>query len=357
MLRIGFIGDISLNDAYRDLYSSGINPFQEIQTYTSKFDLVVGNLECISEGNEGENTLKRPRLKTNTDTLNYLNHINVKVVSLAHNHIYDNLSDGFLKTTEFLKNKGIQYLGAGESQDLASKPVILEKDGLKIGLLNFITQDTNPKLPVDSKIYLNFWDFEKIKKSIDQLKQQVNHIVILMHWGGNVEGGLYPGWDQPTQARKLIDAGADLIVGHHSHTVQPHEVYKGKHIFYSIGNFCFSDIWSDGKFFKISNSQMEGLIVGVTFTPAECIMNIQWLTNDKLIIRASKPNTLLLVFRKLIFNLIFLNKYFWKLYYLKNKHLRPFFDFLFRQDIGISQKIKRILSSAARRSPIIKNTK
>ena len=126
-------------------------------------------------------------------------------------------------------------------------PLIISENGVTIGLLNYVTQDTNPNLPENAGICLNMFDEHKAEQDILSLKPKVDHVVVLLHWGGRVEGGMFPDFDQPGIARQLIDCGADLIIGHHSHTFQPVEVYKGKHIFYSLGNFCFSDFTFEGK--------------------------------------------------------------------------------------------------------------
>ena len=113
---ITFLGDISLNDKYNYLYKNGEKPFESLKDILFGSDFVVGNLECLAKGDKGENLLKRPRLKTNLETLNYLKDLNLGLALLAHNHTYDNLEDGFLKTINFLKGNSIAYIGAGLSQ-------------------------------------------------------------------------------------------------------------------------------------------------------------------------------------------------------------------------------------------------
>jgi hypothetical protein len=93
MITISFIGDIGLNDGYIELKSQHIEPFNEMEPLFSNIDLLVGNLECITKGNKGENYLKRPRLSTTIETLQFLKSINLGLVSLANNHVYDHLED------------------------------------------------------------------------------------------------------------------------------------------------------------------------------------------------------------------------------------------------------------------------
>lgn len=111
-MKLAFLGDISLNDDYIDLYNNGENPFEEVEPYLKKHDLVVGNLECMSMGSNGENFLKFPCIRTTYKTLNYLRNLNLKIACLAHNHVYDHLESGFEVTTNFLKENNIEYIGA-----------------------------------------------------------------------------------------------------------------------------------------------------------------------------------------------------------------------------------------------------
>ena len=251
MLKVSFLGDISLNNCYNDLYKNTINPFEDIELELRNSDFNIGNLECLAIGDFGENTLKHPRLGTEQNTLNLLQHLNLGAVTLAHNHVYDNLKDGFEKTICNLEFQNIKSLGAAVSEVVFEREHIIEENGVKLGLLNYVTENTNPKIPSDADLFLNYFELEKVLVHISNLRDKVDHVILLLHWGGRVEEGFYPDFNQPIIARQLIDAGADLVIGGHSHTVQPYEVYNGKHIFYSLGNFCFDDIIQDDEVFEI----------------------------------------------------------------------------------------------------------
>lgn len=348
-MKINFLGDISLNDDYIRLFKEGKNPFAEIEPVLAGADFVVGNLECMAKGDQGENELKKPRLTTTLETLNYLKNIRLKVASLAHNHVYDHLEDGFSKTTNFLKSNQIKYLGAGFTPEEAAKPVILKQGDISVGLLNYITGDTNPNLPENAGVILNVFDFDKCKNDILALKPQVNHIVLLLHWGGRVEGGLYPDWDQPRIARALIDAGADLIVGHHSHTIQPYEIYKGKYIFFSLGNFCFSDYWFEGVFNPMPESRMETVLVKVNFDKDNYDVFISYYRNNRTEFRKDLHYETVVARRNWISKTLMNKKYFWYVYYFFHKHIHPVLIFFERRDISINQKIIRSFKSIYKR--------
>jgi len=115
-VKISFLGDISFNNQYIELYNRGINPFKEVAPYLFASDFVVGNLECTVSNNSGENKLKKPRLKTNLQTLNFLNYLNLHYVTLANNHVYDNLDKGLKMAIEFLNNDKISYTGVGYNE-------------------------------------------------------------------------------------------------------------------------------------------------------------------------------------------------------------------------------------------------
>ncbi|MDD2228127.1 MAG: CapA family protein [Candidatus Cloacimonetes bacterium] len=244
-LSLTFLGDICLNDDYNSYWQKGIKPFAFLEEHLRQADLVVGNLECFARGDMGINPLRPYALTAEPETLGYLKDLHLGLAGLANNHIYDNLDDGFAKTIIFLEANRIAHMGAsleGKEQE----PFIFCEKGIKIGILNYITQDTNPQRPQGAKAELNWFSLDKAQEDISKLRGDVDHVVIFPHWGGEMEGSMYPEPALRDLAHKLIDLGADLIVGHHSHTLQPFEIYKGKHIFYSLGNFCWSDLYKDG---------------------------------------------------------------------------------------------------------------
>ena len=131
MTSILFLGDICLNNKYIYLSENNIDPFLEIKDVLSQSDYLVGNLECTVKGDQGENLLKFPRVSTTLTALNYLKKIGVNLVSLANNHSYDNLKDGFVKTTAFLNNNEIDYVGAHTDNALSQTPIIKNIDNKK----------------------------------------------------------------------------------------------------------------------------------------------------------------------------------------------------------------------------------
>ncbi|MGB0918204.1 MAG: CapA family protein [Flavobacteriales bacterium] len=259
-LRIRFVGDVSFNDRYIDLLESGENPFSEVSELLSDADLTVGNLECLAAGSV-QNEKKVPRIHTSLKALSALKFLNLGLVSLATNHVYDNLKEGFESSTKKLDELEIDYLGASTHKPEASLPYVFEKDGWKIGFLNYVHEDTNPKLPDGADVYPNMFWMQKIVEDIMRLKEEVDKVVVLLHWGGKCDYGYFPHQEQIGQAKQMVDAGADAIIGHHTHTFQSSMVYKDAPIYFSLGNFCFDDIVNGKSVWPIRKSGRKGGVV------------------------------------------------------------------------------------------------
>ena len=269
-IRIRFLGDISFNDEYVSVLESGHNPFSGLSEVLTGADLVVGNLECLAQG-KAENLEKKPRLKTTLKALDALRHLNLGLVSLATNHYYDNLEEGFERTIGKLRDCGIATIGAAQNPLDAQRPFIWEGKQRKVGFLNYVHSDTNPNVPEKARVYANEFDMKKIVQQIKELKDRTDHMVVLLHWGGKCDYGYFPHKEQIAQAKAMIEAGADAVVGHHTHTFQASMRHKGKPIFFSLGNFCFADIHSDNGIVKVRNSGRKSAVLELTFMPGASI--------------------------------------------------------------------------------------
>lgn len=261
-IEIGFLGDISLNNRYTKRVLQ--QPFSGVQEDLSAFDYVVGNLEALSNGEDGFNLKKKPYLYADFEALSLLNGLQLDLVSTAHNHVYDTFDSGYLKTRDFLKDNNIASVGSSFASSI-DLPYLTEIEGKRFAFLNYCHPDTNFAKPDNTSIHLQVYDAEKIVADIQTYKKQVDYLVLLLHWGGKADYGFIPTMDQVQDAKRFIDMGADAIVGHHAHCIQPLVYYKGKPIFYCLGNFCFDDIVSHGNTFLIRNSGKRGLIGRIHF--------------------------------------------------------------------------------------------
>ncbi|MGM0613687.1 MAG: CapA family protein, partial [Bacteroidota bacterium] len=170
--------------------------------------------------------------------------LNVSCVSLANNHIYDCKMSGLKATIGILDKLGIKHTGAGWKKD-HTDPVIVETKDAKIGFIAYVDKSTNPKTEYFPELFINYFEPEKVIEDVKGLKPKVDRIICSIHWG--VDYSHYPIEEQRVIARKLVDAGVNIIMGHHPHTLQPFEIYKGNYIFYSLGSLTFGDYIKEGK--------------------------------------------------------------------------------------------------------------
>lgn len=346
--RLIFLGDICLNGYYLDHFKQGKKPFMGISGIINEADLVIGNLECFARGDKGENLLKSPRLETNTETLQYLKDLNLGLALLANNHIFDHLEDGFLKTINSLKSQNIRFMGASLGTDSYQKAEVFQIKGINFCILNYVTSDTNPNPPHNSDIKLNLFDENKVIEDIKAYRESVDHIILVLHWGGRVEGAFYPDWDQPFIAKRLIDAGADLIVGHHSHTVQPYEIYNGKYIFYSLGNFCFSDYIFDNERRWLPARRERSAVLSVGFNHKSYITKLFYFKNTNGFLHKYQAYGYVVSFRQLIFSLLKRNKFIWKIYFKYQKKVLTYLLYLTNRKIPIKKKINKVVNKISR---------
>lgn len=202
---------------------------------------VVLNLES-SLSSEGKAIKKRgPNLCCSATAKKALLEINTLAVTLANNHTMDFGEEGLLKTLEQLDRTGIKHLGAGNNLLDAEKTLVIEDSSTKqnLVLLNFGWDVEETVYATDNTAGCAPLDRSRILKRIASIKEKDNtsKIILLMHWG--FEYNTLPMPADIKFAHQCIDAGADLIVGHHPHVIQPMEEYRGKCIYYSLGNYYF----------------------------------------------------------------------------------------------------------------------
>lgn len=162
---------------------------------------------------------------------------NFKVVTLANNHAFDQGVKGIQFTKKFMADNGILAFGTGQTLEDAWTPQIMTVKGLKIGFVGASYASYNDGGIAKNTYVARIEDFDNLKQSIARLKQESDFVVATMHAG--IEDTYQPEKPQVDFAHAAIDFGADLVIGHHPHWIQSVEQYKGKYIFYSLGNFIF----------------------------------------------------------------------------------------------------------------------
>jgi poly-gamma-glutamate capsule biosynthesis protein CapA/YwtB (metallophosphatase superfamily) len=179
---------------------------------------------------------KKANVKAAPDRVNVLSHGGVDLVNLANNNTMDYQGPGLNETINTLNQAGIASVGAGPSAIAARRPVIMDVKGQRVAYLSYYDADLHAA--TDGTAGTNPRRNDRIAADIKALRTQVNWVVVNFHWGEAM--AKYPGDWQIDLARFTVDQGADLVVGHHAKVLQGAEIYKGRPIAYSLGNFIFS---------------------------------------------------------------------------------------------------------------------
>jgi len=177
----------------------------------------------------------------------------VKIVSIANNHVFDQGYPGFAETQDHLREQGILFTGAGSTAEAAWKPVIVEKNGIKVGWLGmtrWLNGGRNPEKESDPHVAFFPYPGESlgapgleesaVLEAIKSAHTQCDLLVISIHWG--VEYATAPNAKDVDIAHDMLEAGASAVIGHHPHVLQPIETYvtrddRSTLIVYSLGNF------------------------------------------------------------------------------------------------------------------------
>ncbi len=164
------------------------------------------------------------------------------VVSLANNHAMDFGPEALQTTMDYLDSNGVEFCGAGMNIDEARTPAIIEKDGVKYGFLAYSNTFPEEFWATSTTAGNPFGHAHYLKEDIPALREQVDYLFVSFHWGSERMDSTKQ--YQKDLGRLAIDLGADGVFAHHPHVLQGMELYKGKVIAYSLGNFLFAS-WSN----------------------------------------------------------------------------------------------------------------
>ena len=237
VVSVVFAGDIMLEGGPDRTIRRGQDPFAGVAHLFKGADVRLGNLECVV-ATVGSVEPEKPNVfRVHPRGLKYVQR-HLDAVGLANNHSGDYGPKAFAQMLGLLKKSGLGYYGGGLNLKEAHTPLILERQGLRIALLgydefqprNFEADHDRPGVAwsEDEQVVRDITDARRVWKA--------DVVITVMHWG----------WEEPMAnerqrklARLMIDAGADAVIGGHPHQLQDTEQYKGKPIFYSLGNFVF----------------------------------------------------------------------------------------------------------------------
>jgi poly-gamma-glutamate capsule biosynthesis protein CapA/YwtB (metallophosphatase superfamily) len=257
-------GDILTTRSLRPMADAREEEYQSLIDLLREADITFGNLEvCLTRG--GFPAEKLVNLRADPDVAKELSEFGFDLVSIANNHALDFGFEGLEETIISLERAGIPYVGGGRDLPEALQPVTLERTSKRFAHFGFSSclplgaeagearpgiapirvttaYEIDPATLLEQpgtvpvvRTVLRKSDLLMAEEAIRRAKQESDFVIIGMHWGLAYQDLLAE--YQQTLAHAMIDAGADLIIGHHPHVPHGVEVYKGRTIFYSLGNF------------------------------------------------------------------------------------------------------------------------
>ncbi|MBZ0106955.1 MAG: CapA family protein [Sulfuricella denitrificans] len=236
-VRLIFVGDIMLDDGPGRTIQSGRDPLADFAATLAQADITIGNLECPIATTGQPLESKIVSFRAHPRVLSILKG-RFNALSVANNHSGDYGKDAFLETLTLLEQHSLPYFGGGRNLAAAHAPLWIERQGMRIALLGY--NEFKPRSFEAGPDWAGIaWSEDsQVVADIRAARAAGADLVIpFMHWG----------WERERQAdarqrqlaRKMIDAGAGMVIGSHPHVTQGVEYYKGKLIVYSLGNFVF----------------------------------------------------------------------------------------------------------------------
>lgn len=251
-LNLTIVGDLLFESSYYKVRENGENEnlyFSKVKNYFEDDDISIGNMEVVIGNNnmqisgDGYNFCAPEYIGKTVSSLDF------EILSTANNHSYDRRNEGINSTIDYFKNNtDIITIGTEKNKE-DKKTRIIEKNGIKVGFVSY-TYGTNIKPSEDDLNLINYYKDpytkeiykEKIEKEIKELKEDTDIIITIIHWG--TEFTFNENKEQKEMAQYLNSLGVDIIVGSHSHSIQPIEIIgdeKKTLVYYSMGNFVSAD--------------------------------------------------------------------------------------------------------------------
>jgi len=248
---IASVGDILLADAATPILKEHgyMYPFASVQSLYANADLLMGNLEGpITEHGTPYAPDKDYSYKQPPEVARALREAGFGALALGNNHALDYGPVGLDDTIGALRAAGVATFGAGSEEAAARRGVVIVAKGVRIGLLSYLepyqTYERRGWYAAPDRPGVARLDINSVRADIARLRSEADIIIVHTHFGENYRNVTEY---QRRIARQIIDAGADVVNGHHPHVAQGLDVYRGKPILYSLGNFTFG---TPGRFGK-----------------------------------------------------------------------------------------------------------
>lgn len=258
-MKIALLGDIALFGRM----SVNDNPklseyFQDIATYLSHFDYIVGNLETPFSVAKKTKGAKSAYICSDIENVQILKQLHINSVCLANNHMFDFGREGYETTKRVLAESDIDFFGT------EGKDVKVDFNGNKLAFSGFCCYSTNPLQCVPYGSYgVNAFNYQMARQILRNNAESGYLNVFAVHAG--LEHLNYPSIDHVRVARKLAEDAPYVYYGHHPHVIQGVEEYNRSLLSYSLGNFCFDDIYTKASGSKplvtLTENNRHGLIL------------------------------------------------------------------------------------------------
>jgi gamma-polyglutamate biosynthesis protein CapA len=236
------VGDILLDRGVgKQIVRFGADyPFERVGGLLREADIAFGNLECpLAAG--GEKVKKRYSFRAKPEMAESLARAGFDLLSLANNHTMDCGRIGLTETMENLSRPNLRWCGAGKTRSEAEMATVLEVQGIRVAFVGFCEFVPERAFPRDDRPTILFAEEETVRRVVSAARPQADVVIASFHWG--IEFDSRPTEFQKGLARAAVESGADIVLGHHPHVLQPLEVmsHNGRRalIAYSLGNFVF----------------------------------------------------------------------------------------------------------------------
>lgn len=255
MISLFIAGDVVPMGRTSDLFQQKETSllFGNIMPNIKNANYSIVNLEAPIVTSDGAKPIMKsgPCLKTTSETIEVLKEAGFKAVTLANNHIFDYGQEGVVDTIEYLNNIGVEYVGAGENTIAARCVKYIEIKEKRLAIINVCEHEFS----VSNNVHggANGIDVIDTASDIIEARTKADYVICIIH--GGIEYYQFPTPRMKKWYRHFVDVGADAVINHHQHCFSGYEIYKGKPIFYGLGNFNFQS------FFRSQKTWNEGYAV------------------------------------------------------------------------------------------------
>lgn len=234
------VGDCNFTDGFFDTgfgvgssITSGKNPFAKLERNSD--DYWIGNFECVCADCSNLEGTHAKQFRITPENMLPVNHLDF--YGVANNHVMQHGAEAYHQMVKYIESTGSLYAGTKD------KPTaVFEHQGKRVAVTVF---NQRPENFTKAPLYWAMPEYEDVKNELSKY-EDCDFRIVYVHWG--IEFINYPYNDQKQFAHYLVDCSADLVIGMHPHVMQGYEVYKGKHVFYSLGNCVFNMPWEPTKY-------------------------------------------------------------------------------------------------------------